>query len=734
MVNKGNYLYEFGLFRVDGSQGLLFRDGQPVRLPPKTFELLLFFLARCNQVIDKETLMREVWSDAFVEDANLTVHISTLRKALNGDGQKAVTIETFPKIGYRFNADVRELTNNAAPTSHIISEETNGFSEATFSNGSKRAEEFDAATGRTNAPLTRSKVRPARIIVAAVLGAVVLIGIGFALKKLFGTGAFNTPTLERLRGTEQSSASAISPNGEYLAHAVSKAGKRTLMMTNIASNSSVQLLPPDEALYYGLTFTKDGSFLYFVKSEGETLTLYKIPVLGNAAAKVLDNVGQKISFSPKSEKFCFVRKLPDGETAIMTANADGTDERVIALRKAPEYFDDFSISWSPDGKFIANAAGIAKSGRGVQIIGVDVEIGAERLISDAKWTGSDGIEWLGDGSGLVASLVDNADTTNHVWFIPYPSGEPRKITNDPNNYGGVGVSSDGKTMLAVQFKDESSLWTTPYDQPTQSQPVTNEKHHMFQWVRWTADGRLLFASSVGDHRDVWVMNSDGSGETQLTTNAAANKMPTATADERFIIFASSRSGDGPLHLWRANADGSEPVQLTNGGEQLQPDTTPAGHWVFYTSSKTGGSPLEKSIWKVSIDGGEPVMVIGETAHSPDVSPDGKYLLCWYKPNDETPWTAAIFPIEGGKPVRSLDIPADSPIHWTTDGKGVSYVKTMGIGGASNIWTQSLSGKSTQPATQFTSEGIANFDWSNDGRLVTSRTYKTRDVFLIHNFR
>ncbi len=734
MSNNGNHLYEFGVFRVDTAQGLLLRDGQPVRVPPKTFELLLFFIARCNQVIDKETLMREVWTDSFVEDANLTVHISTLRKALNGDGQKAVTIETFPKIGYRFNADIRDLTNGIAPTSHIISEETNGFSEATFSNGSKRAEELDAGTGRTNAPLTRSKVRPARIIVAAVLGAVILIGIGFALKKLFGTGAFNTPTLERLRGTEQSSASAISPNGEYLAHAISKAGKRTLMMTNIASNSSVQLLPPDEALYYGLTFTKDSSFLYFVKSEGETRALYKIPVLGNAATKVLDNVGEKISFSPKSEKFCFVLKLPDGETAITTANADGSDERFIASRKAPAYFSDYDISWSPDGKLIANIGGIARSGRGVQMIGVDLETGAEQVISDAKWTGSDGIEWLTDGSGLVASLVEKADTTNHVWFIPYPSGEPRKITNDLNNYGGVGVSSDGKIILAIQFKDESSLWTTPYNQPAQSQPVTNEKHHLFQWVRWTADGKLLFASSVGENRDVWVMNSDGSAETQLTANAAENKMPTATADGRFIIFASSRGGDRVLHLWRANTDGSEPMQLTDEGVAQQPDTTPDRNWVFYTSSKIGGTQLEKSIWKVSIEGGEPVKVIGEPSHSPDVSPDGKYLLCWYKPNNETPWTASIFPVEGGKPIRSLDIPEDSPIHWTNDGKGVSYIKTVGIGGVSNIWTQSVSGKSTQPATQFTSEGIANFDWSNDGRLVCSRTSKSRDVMLIRNFR
>ncbi len=726
MSNNGNHLYEFGAFRVDTAQGLLLRAGRPVRVPPKAFELLLFFIGRRNQVIDKETLMREVWSDAFVEDANLTVHISTLRKALNGDGQKAVTIETFPKIGYRFNADVRELTNGTAPATNIISDD-NGPAACVINDLSGH----QAYADRPSAVLVTSKIRNTRIAAVLLGGAILLTGVYFA-KKWFGTGAGNPPVIERVRGTGQSSAIAISPNGEYLAHAISKAGKRALMMTNIGSLSSVQLLPADEALYYGLTFTKDNSFLYFVKSGNEIKSLYKIPILGNNATRVLDNVGEKISFSPNSEKFCFVRKLSDQETVVMTANADGSDERVIATRNAPAYFDEFNISWSPDGKTIANAAGIAKIDRSVQFIGIDAETGREQPISDTKWASGDGIEWLADGSGLIAGLFETGSSPTQIWLIPYPTGEPRKITNDLNNYGGVGVSANGKTIMAGEFKDESSLWITKKDQPSQSQPVSTERHHMFNWVRWTADGRLIFGSSVGGHRDVWAMNSDGSGETQLTTNAGSNVMPTATADGRFIVYASNRSEDRVFHLWRANADGGEPVQLTHDGEELQPDTTPDGRWIFYTRGKMGAPPIEKSIWKVSIDGGDPVRLVEGPARSPDISPDGRFVLCWYKPNEESPWTAAIVPVDGGKPVQFLEIPPDEQIHWTSDSKGVSYIKT--VDGVSNIWTQPTDGKPAKPATQHTSDGIANFDWSSDGRLICSRTSKSRDVVLIRNFR
>ena len=111
MANGNGHSYEFGPFRLDPAQRLFSHDGAPVRLAPKTFELLLFFICNSNEVLEKETLMREVWPDAFVEDANLTVHISSLRKALSADIDASAMIETFPKVGYRFTADVREFVN-----------------------------------------------------------------------------------------------------------------------------------------------------------------------------------------------------------------------------------------------------------------------------------------------------------------------------------------------------------------------------------------------------------------------------------------------------------------------------------------------------------------------------------------------------------------------------------------------------------------------------------------------
>lgn len=107
--------YQFGDFRLDAGQHLLLHREEVVKLTQKSFELLLYFVQHDNRVIGKETLMKTVWQETFVEDANLTVHISHLRKVFREYSVDAARIETFPKAGYRLVANVVEL--NAPPSS-----------------------------------------------------------------------------------------------------------------------------------------------------------------------------------------------------------------------------------------------------------------------------------------------------------------------------------------------------------------------------------------------------------------------------------------------------------------------------------------------------------------------------------------------------------------------------------------------------------------------------------------
>src|SRR5262245_44511073 len=106
---QSKQLYEFGPFRLDPAEARLLRDGEPVPLTPKAFEVLLFLVQNSGQLVDKEKLMERVWADSFVEENNVKVTVSMLRKVLEEGTEGSRYIETVPRRGYRFTAPVREL-------------------------------------------------------------------------------------------------------------------------------------------------------------------------------------------------------------------------------------------------------------------------------------------------------------------------------------------------------------------------------------------------------------------------------------------------------------------------------------------------------------------------------------------------------------------------------------------------------------------------------------------------
>ena len=103
------HLYEFGRFQLDPPERLLLCEGQAVPMPPRAFDLLVLLVERRGHLVEKDELLRTVWRGSFVEEGNLSVAVSVLRKALNDDRGHHKYIETVSKRGYRFVADVRQV-------------------------------------------------------------------------------------------------------------------------------------------------------------------------------------------------------------------------------------------------------------------------------------------------------------------------------------------------------------------------------------------------------------------------------------------------------------------------------------------------------------------------------------------------------------------------------------------------------------------------------------------------
>ena len=127
MSKQVKQLYEFGPFRLDPTEHTLRRDGRPIPLRPKVFDLLLVLVENRGHLVDKEKLMSSVWTEQFVEEGNINKNISMLRQALGESDSGHKFIETVPKRGYRFVADVREVNDNReAETERRLTDQHDG--------------------------------------------------------------------------------------------------------------------------------------------------------------------------------------------------------------------------------------------------------------------------------------------------------------------------------------------------------------------------------------------------------------------------------------------------------------------------------------------------------------------------------------------------------------------------------------------------------------------------------
>jgi TolB-like protein/DNA-binding winged helix-turn-helix (wHTH) protein/Tfp pilus assembly protein PilF len=125
-------IYEFGPFRVDAVRRVLIREGNELRLPAKAFEILLTLLEEKGRLVDKDELMRRVWPDAVVEENNLTVNMSALRKALGESPRDHRYLVTVSGRGYKFVADVRP--DSSGP---VLENEEKPLSQSSWDLGSE---------------------------------------------------------------------------------------------------------------------------------------------------------------------------------------------------------------------------------------------------------------------------------------------------------------------------------------------------------------------------------------------------------------------------------------------------------------------------------------------------------------------------------------------------------------------------------------------------------------------
>lgn len=755
--------YRFGPFYLDTSERVLRKGDDPVPLTPKAFDILLMLVKDHGRLVGKGQMMDAVWPDTFVEEKTLTQNIFTLRKVLGSDETGGQYIETVPKHGYRFRAEVEAVSRHdynagggksaagnpaagevsaagfgVAPVGRPAVEHAGPGARSREVNLQPPAEQAAHAHERRAvvAPAGRTAKRGLLIFAAAAAVAALAAGWFYFREGRLADRAFGKITVARLTDGAAVAALALSPDGRYVAYAATRGDTQSLFVRQVETNAAAEIVQPAPVGYRGITFSRDGAWVYYVTVERNSYvgTLYRVPLLGGTPQKVLDeSVGSRVEFSPDGRQVAFVHWADRTHTTLTVANVDGTGERQLATL---DYEGGFSVdgpAWSPDGKIILAPTQSYNGGRTyADVVAVNVEDGSKRTLLGGRWNWIGQLTWLADGSGVVMTAWDsNSEVmSDQIWLMTYPDGETRRITNDVNGYLGVGVSADGGLIAASESVPAKNFWVSPGGDWTQARKITNGSGELYSdrlGLAWTPDGRIVYSTRRGGNPDIWLMEADGTRQKQLTYDNGADTQPAVSPDGRYVVFASSRSGRN--QLWRVDADGSQPLLLAETEGVRSPSVSPDGRWVVYEGDG-GGAP---HLWRVPLSGGGPVQLMQEAALLPAVSPDGKLIACLMPNEAPGPARLTLLSAEDGRVVRQFEslVPRNiSALRWSPDGRYVTYVLTRA--GVSNVWGQPVGGGEPEALTDWKADLIYRFDWAKDGRLLCERGVTLSDVLLIRN--
>lgn len=588
------------------------------------------------------------------------------------------------------------------------------------------------------APLRHAIAAPLRAkAVSAALAFVVLASIGYAVYRMIGTrpaAPFQSMKVTRLTSTGKVRDAVISPDGKYIAYVQEDAGQQSLWMRQVATEGNVQIVPASGGPFVGATFSMDGNFIYYVRNE-ERLTGYsslsRVPVLGGQSTKVGFDIDTPVAFSPNGKEFAFVRADPThAQSFLMIARADGSNVHPLASRP---YGNGFAAAttrpaWSPDGKWIAVSASIPGGGQDAFIVAVDG--GAPKPLTNDHWATVGRMAWTPDGSSLIMTASDEGSVNAQIWKVSYPSGVPRRITNDSDNYTGVGLDAGGSDLVSVARNITANIWIAPAGKLSDLRALTNNaaSDAGVSGISWSGDGRVIYSFSSASQPGLWSVGPRVSSPTRLASDSHPYRWPSACANSGYIVFASARSG--ATNIWRTDMDGGSLYQLTHGKSDTFPECTPDGRWVYFTS-RTSGIP---SLWKVGIEGGNPVQVSARFAGYHCISPDGKWLaIVTFTKGEVETMAIEVRSLQGGEVKSLLSLPnTRSLVRWSPDSRALTYAAIEK--GISRIWTLPIDGGQHRPLIQFTSDRIFNFAWSRTGDLALSRGTESSDVIMIRNFQ
>jgi eukaryotic-like serine/threonine-protein kinase len=540
---------------------------------------------------------------------------------------------------------------------------------------------------------------------------------------------FERFSIENLTNNGHVTLAAISPDGKYLLDVMDENGLQSLWLRHIPTASNTQVVAPAGTRYGGLTFSPDGNYLYFVRRDDEEHTiasLYRAPVLGGNPQLLIKDVDSPVTFSPDGQRLAYLRERHDSPLwDLLVANKDGLPDRAL-FTSVSILSDSHTPAWSPDGKIIVIPLTQPTRDAFTGLLVVDATSGQRetKAVPDAPLFLHPA--WMPDSSGMImTSLALQTGLLNRqLVFVSYPQSQVRQLTADTNNYWLVSLASDGRSLATTQsqFKYEVSLASA--QSPDALRPVQLSSHLMVWWWSWTPDGRLVFPQGG----EIRILDPKGGERVLLSDKSHLPDRVAVCGHGRYIVYRQlGKAAKTAENLWRMDANGSNPTQLTFGHNETDLRCALDDKWVYYVDAADNFLPK-----RVPIEGGTPENVFDSALGGTALSPDGKMLVTLEtRELDHKLMLKFVSTADKKSWYRDVDQRAAKPLEFTADGKAVAYI--VHEKGVDNLWLQPLDSSPYRQLTHFTSERIAQFAFSLDGsQLAFERGHTESDAVLLRD--
>ncbi len=613
-------------------------------------------------------MLDAVWADTYIEETTLARNISWLRKKLAECADGESFIETVPKLGYRFTAEVTRSADDEENAliieeqivQHFRGEETITIDDADI----KMRRRGDAAARRSgaieseNLISTNLPASPRRRVAAFLIFFIAffaLVGSGFVAYRSYSENnaaqeiaATNVVPFSGAAGYENSP--AFSPAGNRIAYSWNGGeGENTdIYVKLVGVGEPLQLTKTNVNEQYP-TFSPDGKYIAFIRGKyGTPGEVIIIPSLGGTERRVatLFSGNYSISFSPDGQHIAVVDtadSMPDKQFAIYLVNIQSGERRRVT---APAEFDGESTPrFSPDGKslaFIRSARNNYVPNVGQHdlfVVSIEPNGGAE----EPRQLTSDGV--------IIHSLAWSADG-EYIYFVPYrpraqtfirripaAGGEQEIVSLNGNEITNIAISPNGKTLAFAEEPGKFSIVrVSPNGQPAKTliKSTTSEIAPQF-----SPDGsKIVFQSDRTGTLQIWTADANGGNLQQITNGEFPSVLARFSPDGSMLVY-NRREGENFAN-YTIPTTGGEPRRISpEGVTEDFPIWSADGEYIYFTSNRSG----EPNIWRVKANGAsEAVQITNGGAYRATPAPDGKTIYYTKTEFSKEMWRV---PAEGG---------------------------------------------------------------------------------------